>query len=66
MGKKVETGNEKYVRTAIGTVHAVKRVALPGTYLVDLFPVLMKVADVGRAVQEGTRGAEEGRDGTFD
>ncbi|KIW10225.1 hypothetical protein PV08_11186 [Exophiala spinifera] len=40
-GKTVKTGNEKFVQDIIEIVHTVERVASPGAYLVDTFPILM-------------------------
>ena len=40
-GKTVETGDEQYVRDILEIVHTVERVASPGAYLVDTFPILM-------------------------
>lgn len=40
-GKTIETGDEPYVRDALKVVHTVERVASPGAYLVDTFPILM-------------------------
>lgn len=40
-GKTVETGDEPYVRDVLKVVHTVERVASPGAYLVDTFPILM-------------------------
>jgi cytochrome P450 len=40
-GKTVETGDEQYVRDILQIVHNVERVASPGAYLVDTFPILM-------------------------
>ncbi|EXJ92987.1 hypothetical protein A1O3_01543 [Capronia epimyces CBS 606.96] len=40
-GKTIETGDEPYVRDALRVVRNVERVASPGSYLVDTFPVLM-------------------------
>ncbi|KIX97617.1 uncharacterized protein Z520_06395 [Fonsecaea multimorphosa CBS 102226] len=40
-GKTVDTGDEEYVRDILQIVHTVERVASPGAYLVDTFPVLM-------------------------
>jgi hypothetical protein len=42
-GKVVEIGEKRYVRLALKGVHEVERVASPGAYLVDLFPILMAV-----------------------
>ncbi|KIX03989.1 uncharacterized protein Z518_07542 [Rhinocladiella mackenziei CBS 650.93] len=40
-GKTIETGDEPYVRRILKVVHTVERVASPGAYLVDTFPILM-------------------------
>ena len=40
-GKTIETGDEPYVKDALRIVHTVERVASPGSYLVDTFPILM-------------------------
>lgn len=40
-GQTVYTGNEPSVRRILATVHTVERVASPGAYLVDSFPILM-------------------------
>ena len=40
-GKKVETGEEDYVRRILAVVHNVERIASPGAYLVDVLPALM-------------------------
>ncbi|KAK5445352.1 hypothetical protein LTS15_010133 [Exophiala xenobiotica] len=40
-GKKMETGEEPYARDILKVVHTVERVASPGAYLVDTFPILM-------------------------
>jgi cytochrome P450 len=40
-GKTIETGEEAYVKRIINVVHHVERIASPGAYLVDTFPVLM-------------------------
>ncbi|KAL7908167.1 cytochrome P450 [Trichoderma velutinum] len=40
-GKTIETGDEKVVREILEVVHTVERVASPGAYLVDIFPMLM-------------------------
>ncbi|OAL29828.1 hypothetical protein AYO20_09021 [Fonsecaea nubica] len=42
-GKTVDTGDEVYVRDILKIVHTVERVASPGAYLVDTFPVLMNL-----------------------
>lgn len=39
--KPVVTGQESYVRRILAVDHALERVASPGAYLVDAFPVLM-------------------------
>lgn len=39
--KPVVTGRESYVRRILAVDHALERVASPGAYLVDTFPVLM-------------------------
>ena len=41
--KPVFTGEEPFVRRILAVVHAVERVASPGAYLVDTFPILMKL-----------------------
>ncbi|UKZ75803.1 hypothetical protein TrVFT333_003497 [Trichoderma virens FT-333] len=40
-GKTVETGDEENVREILEVVHTVERVASPGAYLVDIFPILL-------------------------
>ena len=40
-GMPIETGEEPYLRQILGVVHTVERVASPGAYLVDTFPILM-------------------------
>ncbi|RFU73869.1 cytochrome p450 [Trichoderma arundinaceum] len=40
-GKTVETGDEDNVREILEVVHTVERVASPGVYLVDIFPILL-------------------------
>ncbi|KAK5310121.1 hypothetical protein LTR93_012107 [Exophiala xenobiotica] len=40
-GKTIDTGDEPDVRDAVQVVHTVERVAAPGAYLVDTFPVLL-------------------------
>jgi len=39
-GKTVETGDEEHVRRILEVVHHVERVASPGAYMVDTFPLL--------------------------
>ncbi|KAK1074070.1 hypothetical protein LTR74_001317 [Friedmanniomyces endolithicus] len=39
--KPVVTGEEPFVRDVLAVVHTVERVAGPGAYLVDTFPILM-------------------------
>jgi cytochrome P450 len=41
--KAILTGEEPFVRRIMAVVHAVERVASPGAYLVDTFPILMKL-----------------------
>ena len=41
--KPILTGEEPFVRRIMAVVHAVERVASPGAYLVDTFPILMKL-----------------------
>ncbi|KAK3075062.1 hypothetical protein LTR53_001960 [Teratosphaeriaceae sp. CCFEE 6253] len=41
--KPVHTGEEIFVRRILNVVHTVERVASPGAYLVDAFPVLMRL-----------------------
>nr|OQO31889.1 hypothetical protein B0A51_01084 [Rachicladosporium sp. CCFEE 5018] len=41
--KPVVTGDEPFVRQVLKVVHTVERVASPGAYLVDTFPILMKL-----------------------
>ncbi|KAM3420748.1 hypothetical protein BST61_g3996 [Cercospora zeina] len=41
--KPVVTGKESFVRRILAVVHTVERVASPGAYLVDTFPMLMKL-----------------------
>ncbi|KAK5019977.1 hypothetical protein LTR16_000079 [Cryomyces antarcticus] len=40
-GKTIKTGDEELVRRIMHVVHTVERVASPGAYLVDTFPILM-------------------------
>ncbi|EXJ66441.1 uncharacterized protein A1O5_10593 [Cladophialophora psammophila CBS 110553] len=40
-GKEIESGEEPYARDILKVVHTVERVASPGAYLVDTFPMLM-------------------------
>jgi hypothetical protein len=40
-GKSIETGDEPFVRRALKVVHTVERVASPGSYIVDTFPIFM-------------------------
>ncbi|KIW86774.1 uncharacterized protein Z519_12560 [Cladophialophora bantiana CBS 173.52] len=40
-GKEIELGEDPYARDILKVVHTVERVASPGAYLVDAFPVLM-------------------------
>ena len=40
-GTLIQTGEEPELRRILGVVHTVERVASPGAYLVDTFPVLM-------------------------
>ena len=40
-GKGIETGDEPDIKKALQVVHTVERVASPGAYLVDTFPLLM-------------------------
>lgn len=40
-GKAIKTGDEPYVQKVLKVVHTVERVASPGAYLVDTFPILM-------------------------
>lgn len=40
-GKNVDSGNESYARDILKVVHHVERVASPGAYLVDTFPILL-------------------------
>lgn len=40
-GKVIQTGDEPYMRDILKVVHNVERVASPGAYLVDTFPILM-------------------------
>lgn len=40
-GKTINTGQEPYARDILKVVHTVERVASPGAYLVDTFPILM-------------------------
>ena len=39
-GKGIETADEPDIKKALQVVHSVERVASPGAYLVDTFPVL--------------------------
>lgn len=41
--KSVNTGDEPYVRRIIAVVHNLERVASPGAYLVDAFPILLNL-----------------------
>ena len=41
--KRVDTGEEAFVRRILKVVHTVERVASPGVYLVDAFPILMRL-----------------------
>lgn len=41
--KRVVTGRESFVRRILAVVHTVERVASPGAYIVDVFPILMKL-----------------------
>lgn len=45
-GKTVETGDEEYVRRILDVVHHVERVASPGAYMVDTFPLLKYLPSV--------------------
>ena len=40
-GKGIDTGDEPDIRKVVQVVHTVERVASPGAYLVDTFPILM-------------------------
>src|ERR1700742_3040253 len=40
-GKTIETGDEQYARDVLKVVHTFERLASPGAYLVDTFPILM-------------------------
>lgn len=40
-GKVVETGEEEYIKRIMMVNHHLERIASPGSYLVDTFPVLM-------------------------
>ncbi|KAK5164027.1 uncharacterized protein LTR77_010118 [Saxophila tyrrhenica] len=42
-GKRIETGEEEVVRRIMKVNHTLERVASPGAYLVDTFPILMKL-----------------------
>ena len=42
-GKRIETGDEEIVRRIVDVNHNLERIASPGAYLVDTFPILMKV-----------------------
>lgn len=42
-GKTIETGQEESTRQVFEVVHNVERVASPGAYLVDTFPILLKL-----------------------
>jgi cytochrome P450 len=42
-GKTVETGEEPHVKRILHVVHTVERLVSPGAYLVDTFPILMKL-----------------------
>ncbi|KAK4555386.1 hypothetical protein LTR86_007683 [Recurvomyces mirabilis] len=41
--KPVETGEEEYVKRIMQVNHQLERIASPGSYLVDTFPILMKL-----------------------
>lgn len=54
--KTVFTGEEFFVRRILAVVHTVERVASPGAYLVDTFPILMKLPTfLAPFKQEGNR-----------
>ena len=42
-GKKIETGDEEIVQRIVDVNHNLERIASPGSYLVDTFPILMKI-----------------------
>ena len=44
-GLEVYTGEEDFVKRILAVVHNVERVASPGAYLVDTFPILMRLPD---------------------
>jgi hypothetical protein len=44
-GKISRTGKEPFIRDCIEVVHTLERVASPGAYLVDIFPILMHLPD---------------------
>jgi len=55
-GKTVETGEEPYVKRILKVVHEVERIASPGSYLVDTFPILMYLPKwIAPFKQEGER-----------
>jgi cytochrome P450 len=54
--KRVVTGKEPFVRRILAVVHNVERVASPGAYLVDTFPILMRLPTfLSPFKQEGNR-----------
>lgn len=42
-GKRIETGDEEIVQKIVAVNHNLERIASPGAYLVDTFPILMNV-----------------------
>lgn len=42
-GKRIETGDEEIVRKIVAVNHNLERIASPGAYLVDTFPILMNI-----------------------
>ena len=42
-GKRIETGDEEIVRKIVAVNHNLERIASPGAYLVDTFPILMNL-----------------------
>lgn len=42
-GKRIETGDEEIVQKIVAVNHNLERIASPGAYLVDTFPILMNI-----------------------
>lgn len=42
-GKRIDTGDEEIVQQIVAVNHNLERIASPGAYLVDTFPILMKL-----------------------